>query len=201
MWISVAVCVLYTAVAATGILYGADYALIVASQVFANDLFDAIGNIFSVAGDAEVISFAFGFFCIGLFFLLDRWLAVRLVLAYTAASFVELLMKLFVPVPPIPSALGRTENYTPTVEVAYSYPYPSGHMLRLVFFVGAAYLLWPNRTVRVISIALLFLMAATRVYLGVHWLSDMIGGLLIGLAGVAWAFRGYDPESSRKGFR
>ncbi|MGI8650453.1 MAG: phosphatase PAP2 family protein [Rubrobacter sp.] len=186
---SVAACAVFTAVAASGVLYGVDYALIVASQTVANGLFDAVSNVFSAAGGAWVISFAFGFFCIGLFFFLDRWLAVRLVVGYTVAGFVELLMKLFVPVPPIPSELGRTEGYTPTVDVAYSYPYPSGHMVRAVFFLGAIYILWPNRPARVAVVVLLALMAATRVYLGVHWLSDMIGGFLIGLAGLAWAFR------------
>ncbi|WP_162924487.1 phosphatase PAP2 family protein [Rubrobacter indicoceani] len=194
LWSSLAACAVYTAVAGTGVLYGLDYALIVASQTFANGLFDAVGNLFSDAGGAWVISFAFGFFCIGLFFFLDRWLAVRLVVGYTVAGFVELLMKLFVPVPPIPSELGRTSDYSPTVDVAYSYPYPSGHMLRAVFFLGAVYILWPNRAGRAAIVVFLILMAATRVYLGVHWLSDMIGGLLIGLAGLAWAFRTYRPK-------
>ena len=48
LWSSLAACAVYTAVAGTGVLYGLDYALIVASQTFANGLFDAVGNLFSL---------------------------------------------------------------------------------------------------------------------------------------------------------
>lgn len=66
--------------------------------------------------------------------------------------------------------------------------FPSGHMLRTTLVFGlvafvAIRLSGSVRTRTVVTVAtacVVALMAVDRVYLGVHWLSDVIGGLLLG---------------------
>ncbi|HEY4027785.1 MAG TPA: phosphatase PAP2 family protein [Candidatus Dormibacteraeota bacterium] len=79
--------------------------------------------------------------------------------------------------------------------------YPSGHMMRTVLIYGlGAFVVRRLATpgwARVVAVpaaaAVIGLMTLDRVYLGVHWQSDVVGGLLLGgavLAGViAWLDR------------
>ena len=65
--------------------------------------------------------------------------------------------------------------------------FPSGHSFysALVYW-SLAGLLWKNsRAVSLTLIAIPFIIGFTRLYLGVHWLSDVIGGLLFG---AVWVF-------------
>ena len=68
--------------------------------------------------------------------------------------------------------------------------FPSGHVLSLVVLLGlAAYVLSGSRARRpwrvlggVLAAATLILVAASRLYLDMHWISDVLGGFTLGLA-------------------
>lgn len=188
-WVSAAAFAAFSAVAGAGLLYGVDMWAIQTAQTSPSPVLDEFGKAVSLIGDVEVMSAAFAILCAVLFFMGRRFLAIRLVVAYAIAGLIEFAMKFLLPVPPIPDVVGRTTEYSPTIEVAYVYPYPSGHMIRSVFFLGVIFILWSNRLARAAIIAFLAVVAGTRIYLGVHWPSDLIGGALLAVAGVAWAFR------------
>ena len=177
-------------------LYGPDLWALRASQSWANVAFDRAGGLFSTLGGIEVTVPAFAALVIWLFLTNRRTLAVRLAVTMLVTSLVELAMKMWLPQVPMPEDAARTTGFSPVLDVPYSYPYPSGHMLRSMLLLGAVFLLWGNKIARAFIIAALVGMALSRVYLGVHWASDVIGGVILGLAGLAWAF---DQRKGRSG--
>jgi undecaprenyl-diphosphatase len=70
--------------------------------------------------------------------------------------------------------------------------FPSGHALGAALLYGTVAVLAPQvvpdrlaaRAIQVVSIAVMALIALSRVRLGVHWPSDVAGGLLFGLGSV-----------------
>jgi membrane-associated phospholipid phosphatase len=86
------------------------------------------------------------------------------------------------------SELRHREADTPT-EVEDSYGFPSGHVsTTTTFAVGLALLLGWRRRGWTMAIVWIAAMAVSRMYLGRHFLGDVIGGVLVGLGTVAAAF-------------
>ena len=85
------------------------------------------------------------------------------------------------------------------------YSFPSGHVLFFVVFFGfIAYLAWLHQTgfARVIVIALcsalILLIGPSRVYLGAHWASDVVGSYIIGVLWLSVLILGYQLVSRKR---
>lgn len=153
--------------------------------------FDGIFSYFSLLGSAEIT--------IGLCLVLSlssllrrRWLAVLGWLMIVPATIVEVMGKLvlFHPGPPVFFHRSLLPTSLPSFYVHTDYSYPSGHMTRTIFIITVFILLviFSTRNIRARFVAfcglsvLAVLMGVTRIYLGEHWLSDVLGGGLLGLS-------------------
>jgi membrane-associated phospholipid phosphatase len=180
--------VLLSVVAGAGLLYGPDLFVMRAVQSRSSDLLDLVARFLSAVGSWELSGALLLALLAGLYGSGRKRLARRLLIAFLATGLLEYLLKQFLPVPPILPDSVRAEDFVPLATVEHSYPYPSGHALRSTILLGTVYLLSRNTFLRA-GVALLLLgLLSSRVYLGVHWASDVVGGTLLGAAAVLWAF-------------
>jgi membrane-associated phospholipid phosphatase len=126
-------------------------------------------------------------------------------IVFFAAQAFELFYKLNLHHPQPPRSLAEADGPSVTqlfaTAAGMGNSFPSGHMIRTVIAYGLlAFVirrLSPSPRVRALAaagaIGLVVLMAVDRLYLDVHWESDVIGGLLLGaiglLAGTVWLDR------------
>lgn len=126
------------------------------------------------------------------------------IVVFVAAVAFEVFYKLNLHHPAPPRSLAEADG--PSIAMLFTgtggnNSFPSGHMLRTVIAFGLlAFVIrrlspspWVRTAAVAGAIAVVVLMAVDRLYLDVHWESDVIGGLILGalglLAGTVWLDR------------
>lgn len=107
--------------------------------------------------------------------------AVFLFIAMTASLLLDVVLKLAFARsrPPLDQALVRVSGYS----------FPSGHsMSSATLALALVVIAWPTRwraPATVLAATFALLMGASRIYLGVHWLTDVLAGWAMAVAVVA----------------
>jgi undecaprenyl-diphosphatase len=157
-------------------------------QEQAGPLFDGLMRGVSALGE-PAIAMTLTAIAMLIFAIRRQWLEAVFMLATTSSALLAFVLKeLIHRTRPFPV----TENASGFLQSINQYSYPSGHVLFFVVFFGFfAYLAWIHFAgrARVIVIAicgaLIVLIGPSRIFLGVHWASDVLGSYIIG---TIWLF-------------
>jgi len=79
-----------------------------------------------------------------------------------------------------------SEHFIPLVQHAPDASFPSDHLAALGALVGSTWL--PARRLGILTLTVAAAVALARVYVGVHWLTDVLGGFALGVVcgGIVW---------------
>jgi membrane-associated phospholipid phosphatase len=131
-------------------------------------------------------------------------------IVFIAAEAFELFYKFNLHHPAPPHSLAQADGPSLSQLAAgsgFGNSFPSGHMMRTVIVYGLIAFVVRRLTTSPlahilaapIAIAIIVIVAFDRLYLDVHWESDVIGGLVLGaialLAGTVWLDRPRKPEN------
>lgn len=152
-----------------------------------NDLTN-IMNIFTNLGSAY---FLISLSIILLFIIKDKSKALLITINLVYTFFISQIFKIIIQ---------RKRPIDIFLTNAIGYSYPSGHtMVSSSFYLFLTYLI-TNKIrnkllcffIWIISLFLIIIIGFTRLYLGVHYLSDVIGGMLLGITCLMIYIKGYN---------
>ena len=123
-----------------------------------------------------------------------HWEAMTALIAAILPPVINVLVKDFIRRP------RPTVDLVHVLNVLNSYSFPSGHVMFYVGFYGFIWFLaytllkrsWRRTALLIVFGILIALVGASRIYLGQHWASDVLGAYLLGslvLAGILWFYR------------
>lgn len=167
------------------------------------DRLDYAMSVFTLLGSIEFSSFAI-LVVTWYWYRKHEWPGAFLYLfLFVALSFVELVLKHLITYTGPGIEFSRSPIRWGLVWIQTPYSFPSGHTFRSVFLFGMCYqwisrngtlLNWKLALQKTLIIGAIFTVCFSRVYLGEHWLSDVLGGLLLAVLGLALASETPHPE-------
>ncbi|HAI22128.1 MAG TPA: hypothetical protein DCM14_09595 [Clostridiales bacterium UBA8153] len=111
-----------------------------------------------------------------IYWVVSKRLGLMLTAAFLLSHFVNTAMKNFFAIPRPTAIQGIRILYA---ESAPGYAFPSGHTQGTAVFWGYGPRLFRHRLLGWVGLGIIALVALSRLYLGVHWPQDILGGLVI----------------------
>lgn len=180
-----------------------DLATTIWIQGYAASEWDVGFSLFTLLGSIEFSCFALLVMCWYLYRKYEWSGAFLYLFFFVTLSLVELIWKYVVASTGPAPEFDRNPFRWGVIAMITPYSFPSGHTFRSIFLLGI-WFQWLERFgmrspqsiwIQKVLIGLLaFGIGLSRIYLGDHWLSDVIGGILLAMIGLELAAKPREPE-------
>ena len=135
-----------------------------------------------------------------LFIKRHRWYSIKVPVVALSSLLLMVLLKF---------TFHRNRPLSPLLDAAKGYSFPSGHALMSITFYGLIiFLVWQNVkrpwlkwTLTILLVLLINFIGVSRVYLRVHYASDVLAGFCVGLMWLLlslWILKKMEIYSSKK---
>lgn len=142
-------------------------------QSFSHPVLDVVAQLLTMLGEPVTIAVVF---C-GIYWCYDKELGRSIILTMSASLCLNGALKDFFAVE---RPIGKEGIVSQRVETATGYSFPSGHTQAAAAFWTPIFLTARRFGLRILSVVIIVTVGLSRMYLGVHYLSDVLGGLLFG---------------------
>ncbi len=146
-------------------------------QSFSNSFLDVFFEFLTLFGEETILVLLAAF----IFLSVDKNKGYKLIFTIASGTCLNALIKNIVK---FDRPIGIEGIVSNRVETATGYSFPSGHTQATSTFWTSLSIIVKNKNLYVFSAILITLVAVSRLYLGVHWPTDVIFGALFG---VLWA--------------
>lgn len=97
-----------------------------------------------------------------------------------------------------PRPIGREGIKSLRTKTATGYSFPSGHTQNITVLFSSLMIEFKKKWLNVLGVVLIVLVAISRMYLGVHWPKDVVGGIVFGIISVLIGNYIFEIEDMKK---
>lgn len=143
-------------------------------QSMRNEILTSIFTFFTIATEVPVITVLTAI----LYWCVNKSAGQRILFAICGNLSINTGMKNYIK---MPRPIGIEGLKSLRIETATGYSFPSGHTQTSTTFWTSAMLLFKKSWIYILAIIMILGAGISRLYLGVHWPTDVIGGWLFGI--------------------
>lgn len=146
-------------------------------QSFNNTFFDYLFQIITLFGEESVLVLLSSI----VFLSIDKSKGYKLIFTIASGTCFNALIK---NIAKFERPIGIEGITSKRVHTATGYSFPSGHTQATATFWSSVSIIFKKRAIRIFTAVIILLVATSRLYLGVHWATDVVFGAIFG---IIWA--------------